>query len=326
MSDSPVGSRFGSTPRRAWLVRLPQLLLALIALALMARTPGFFSLRNVGSILNLASLVGVLAVGQAFALIAGGFDLSQGAALGLAAASAATALDWTSLGPVPAAAIALGVGGFIGLLNGALVAYVRTNPFVTTLSATLIVRGLTFLVLGGRQVTNVTAFEPLAAPWKVAGLSLTGLGLTFLLVALFGWLILRQTVFGQHLYATGGNAEAARLAGVRTERVKLAAFALSGSSAGLAAILWLAFVNVAKADTGQGYELNAIAACVVGGVSLQGGQGGVPGAALGCLLLQALGNLINLSGFPDEYSTLVTGLVILTFAAADALARRGERR
>ena len=139
-------------------------------------------------------------------------------------------------------------------------------------------------------------------------------------------MILRRTVFGQHLYATGGNAEAARLAGIRTTRVRIASFAISGMSAGLAAILLLSWVRLAKPDTGTGYELDAIAACVVGGVSLQGGAGSVLGAALGALLLQSLGTLITMSRFPDEYRNLVTGAVILTFATADAMARRWDRR
>lgn len=318
-SDAPA------FPWRAWMGRVPRVALAVLALILMAQTERFFSLRNLSNILNLASLVGVLALGQAFVLIGGGFDLSQGAVLGLSAACAATWLDGGAVGPVVAGLGALAIGAGVGAANGAMVAYVRTNPFVTTLSATLIVRGLTFLRLGGRQVGNVGGFAALAADLSPGGLRVSVLGLIFLGAIVLAWVVLRRTVFGQHVYAVGGNAEAARLAGVRTTRVTLSAFALSGLAAGVAALMWLAFVRVAKADSGQGYELNAIAACVVGGVSLQGGRGSILGAAAGCLLLQALSNLITLGGYSDEYSTLVTGAVILTFAAADAFARRGER-
>ncbi len=308
------------------LVRVPQVALAVVALLLMVRTQQFFSLRNLASILNLASLVGVLAVGQTFVLLGGGFDLSQGAILGLSAAMAASWLDSGRFGPVGSGAASVGIGLLLGIINGYFVSYIRTNPFVTTLSTTLVFRGLTFLRLGGEQIGNVSAFDLLSQGWTIGRASVTGLGLIFLGAVALAWVLLRQTVFGQHVYAVGGNAEAARLAGVRTTRIRLATFALSGAAAGLAAVMWLSFVNVAKADSGQGYELNSIAACVVGGVSLQGGAGSVLGAAAGCLLLQSLSNLINLSGFPDEYSTLVTGAVILTFAAADALVRRGERR
>lgn len=306
--------------RNRILIRVPQLVLAAIAIALMVRTEGFFTPRNLGSIVNLAAIVGLLAVGQTFALIGGGFDLSQGATLGLSAAVSALLLA-RGHGPMTAAAAALLAGATLGAINGIFVALVRANAFVTTLSTMLVYRGAAFLLLEGKQVGNLTAFEPLSREWA----QISGLGLIFLVAVALAWVVLRQTIFGQYVYAVGGNAEAARLAGVRTERVRLATFVLSGLSAGLAAVLMIAFVGVAKADTGQGKELDSIAACVVGGVSLQGGSGGVLGAAAGCLLLQALSHLINLSGFPSEYSTLVTGAVILTFASADALARRGDR-
>ncbi|HEU5115888.1 MAG TPA: ABC transporter permease, partial [Isosphaeraceae bacterium] len=224
------------------LVRIPQLVLAVLALWWMWNTERFFSLRNLGQIVNLASLVGVLAVGQAFVLIGGGFDLSQGAVLGLSAACAAAWVQDDSLGPFGGAVVALSVGLLIGLVNGFFVAYVRTNAFVTTLSMTLVVRGLTFLRLGGRMIGPVETFEPLARRVSVGRLPVSGLSVTFLVAVVVAWALLRKTVFGQHLYATGGNAQAARLAGVRTGRLRMASFALSGAAAGLAAILWLAFL------------------------------------------------------------------------------------
>lgn len=302
------------------LIRLPQLALAVAAIALMARTEGFFEARNLGSILGLASLVGVLAVGQAFTLIGGGFDLSQGAIVALAAAVSATLVE-RGFGPSIAGASAIATGAALGAINGLFVAAVRTNPFVTTLSTMLIYRGAAFVVLAGEQISDVRAFEALGREWSVLGVPVSGLGLIFVGLVALAWVALRQTVFGQYVYAVGGNAEASRLAGVRVGRVRWATFAISGAASGLAALMLLAFVRVAKADSGSGYELQSIAACVVGGVSLQGGAGSVLGAAAGCLLLQALANLINLSNFPDEYSTLITGLVILGFASLDRLAR-----
>ncbi len=321
----------GSTPEpskripwRTLFVRLPQLALAVLALVLMLRTERFFTPATLGSILTLASIVGVLAAGQTFALIGGGFDLSQGAALALTAACTAT-LAKQGVHPVLCACAALAVGLLLGAINGGFVAIVRTNPFVTTLSTLLVYRGAAFLLLAGRPITGIRSFEPLNEGITIAGTFLPYRGFVFLATAAIAWIILRQTVFGQYVYATGGNAEAARLAGVRTTRVKILSFALSGLAAGLASILLLSWIRLAKPDTGEGYELDSIAACVVGGVSLQGGSGSVLGAAAGCLLLQSLATLITMSGFPDEYRKLVTGAVILVFAAADALARRSER-
>ena len=324
--SSPEAS---TTPMRrifwqAWLARVPLVVLGFLALWLM-RTEGFVTQRNLTSILMLASLVGVLALGQSFVLIGGGFDLSQGAMLGLVAAVTAW-LAHAGAGPVLAALAALALGMLLGTVNGLFVAGVGANAFVTTLSTQLIYRGATFALLGGRTISGVTQFSFFDRDVFVAGVDLSARGLVFLGTAALAWIVLRQTVFGQYVYAVGGNAEAARLAGVRTGRIRVATFALAGLAAGVAAILWLSWFRLAKPDTGAGYELSSIAACVVGGVSLQGGRGSVLGAAAGCLLLQALESLITISGFPDEYRKLVTGAVILTFAAADALGRRSERR
>jgi ribose transport system permease protein len=325
---------------RALLTRLPQLLLLVVALVMMARTERFFTAGTLASILTQASIVGILAIGQAVVLVGGGFDLSQGAILALTAAvvallwewagggkaidAANLAASWTGAGLLCVAA-ALAVGTVLGAINGLFVAVVRTNPFVTTLSSLLIYRGAAFVALGGRPISNIRAFQPIDSGFELGGTYLPYRGLIFVAATILGWVVLRRTVFGQHIYALGGNDEAARLAGVRTVRLRAATFALSGLATGLATILFLSWLRVAKPDSGTGYELDSIAACVVGGVSLQGGRGSVLGAAAGCLLLQALRTQITMSGFPEEYRTLATGLVILTFAAADALARRGER-
>lgn len=313
-------------PRSARLVinRLPQLVLVVAALSLMLRTERFFTPATLTSILTQASIVGVLALGQAFVLIGGGFDLSQGAIMALVAAASGL-LTQRGVSPVVVAAAALALGSLLGSINGVMVAAVRTNPFVTTLSTLLIYRGAAFIALSGQPIANIRVFQAIDSGFTLGATFVPFRGVLFLALTAVSWLVLRQTVFGQHLYALGGNAEAARLAGIRTVRLRVATFLLSGLAAGMATIIFLSWLRVAKPDTATGYELDSIAACVVGGVSLQGGRGSVLGAAAGCLLLQALRTQITMSGFPEEYRTLVTGVVILVFAAADALARRGER-
>jgi ribose transport system permease protein len=313
-------------PRNGWLAlrRLPQVLLVLVALILMVRTERFFTPGTLTSILTQASIVGVLALGQTFVLIGGGFDLSQGAMLALTAAATAH-LAQQNVSMATAVLAAMGLGSLLGAVNGVFVAGVRTNPFVTTLSTLLIYRGAAFIALGGQPISNVRVFQAVDSGIQLGSTFVPYRGLLFLGLTVLCWLVLRQTVFGQHIYALGGNAEAARLAGIRTVRLRVATFVLSGLAAGISTILFLSWLRVSKPDTATGYELDSIAACVVGGVSLQGGRGSVLGAAAGCLLLQALRTQITMSGFPEEYRTLVTGVVILVFAAADALARRGER-
>lgn len=321
-----MADRAGGSPSwRRWAARLPQAALFLAAVVLMVSTDRFFTANTLGGILTKSSIIGVLALGQAFVLIGGGFDLSQGAILALVAAATAW-IATAGVDPTICAMAALGLGLLLGAVNGVFVAAVRTNPFVTTLSTLLVFRGATFVLLSGRPISGVTAFNFLNDGPTLGQALIPWRGFLFLGMAVLAWFVLRQTVFGQHTYAVGGNAEASRLAGVRTIRVKVASFALSGLAAGLAAVMLLSWVRLAKPDTGTGYELDSIAACVVGGVSLQGGAGSVLGAAAGCLLLQTLGTVITMRGWPDEYRTLITGAVILVFAAADALARRGERR
>jgi len=313
------------SPRlRSQLGRIPQILLIVVALVLMVQTERFFTPGTLASILTQASIVGVLAIGQTFVLLGGGFDLSQGAMLALTAAAVAHLNQWEA-GTAACLATAAGVGLLLGAINGFFVAVVRANPFVTTLSTLLIYRGAAFIALEGRPFSNIRVFQVLDSGLQIGSTHLPYRGLIFLAVTFAAWIVLRLTVFGQHVYALGGNADAARLAGVRTTRLRIATFAISGLTAGVAAVLFLSWLRVAKPDTATGYELDSIAACVVGGVSLQGGRGGALGAAAGCLLLQALRTQITMSGFPEEYRTFVTGLVILVFAAADALARRNER-
>jgi len=321
MTDGNAKSKIQN---RIWLNRLPQLALVIAALILMLRTERFLTPGTLTSILTQASIVGVLALGQAFVLLGGGFDLSQGAMLALTAAATAH-LAQRGVSPVVAWAAALAIGALLGSINGVMVAVVRTNPFVTTLSTLLIFRGAAFIILGGQPLANIRVFQAIDSGFTLGSTFLPFRGVLFLALTVLSWLILRQTIFGQHIYALGGNAEAARLSGVRTVRLRVETFILSGLAAGVATILFLSWLRVAKPDTATGYELDSIAACVVGGVSLQGGRGSVLGAAAGCLLLQALRTQITMSGFPEEYRTLVTGVVILIFAAADALARRHER-
>lgn len=316
-------NRSGQPLAQTLLISSPRVLLAILALVLMATTPGFFTAGTLSTVLALASIVGVLAVGQAFVLVGGGFDLSQGAMVALVAAVAAWLAGPQELNAWLVVPVALALGAMLGSINGAFVAYAGVNPFVATLSTLLAFRGAAFVWLEGLPISQVTAFNGLSRGVElVGGAVVPARGIVFLALAVVAAFVLGKTVFGRHVYALGGNATAARLSGLSTRWLKVATFALSGAAAGLAAVLLLSWVRVAKPDTGTGMELDSIAACVVGGISLQGGKGSVLGAAAGCLLLQALGTWITIRGFQDEYRNLLTGAVILTFAVVDAMARR----
>jgi ribose/xylose/arabinose/galactoside ABC-type transport system permease subunit len=305
--------------------RWPQILMVAIALWLTSTTPNFYSPTNLSSILTRTAIVGVLAIGQCSVLLAGGFDLSQGATLGLACAVSGTAMS-RGYHPAGCAMLAIATGLTAGWANGFFVAKVGTNPFVTTLSSQMIIRGLTFWVLAGGLLNRLTGFQAIEKQVDFGSIAISGRALIFIITTLIAWLLLRQTIWGQHLRATGGNTEAARLAGVRTDRMKILSFTLSGFCAGLGSIMQLAFVRVCKADTGANMELESIASCVIGGVSLSGGEGSILGAAWGCFLLKTIETIITIRGTNDNYRLLITGALILTFAATDAWSRRGRRK
>lgn len=307
--------------RRRW----PQILMVGIAFWLTSTTHNFYSASNLSAILTRTSIVGVLAVGQCCVLLAGGFDLSQGATLGLACAVSGTAMT-RGYHPAVCALMAILTGVAAGWANGFFVSKIGTNPFVTTLSSQMIIRGLTFWVLGGGLLNRLTGFQVIEKQIPVGQFPVSGRALMFMLTAVFAWVFIRQTIWGQHLRATGGNSEAARLAGVRTDRMKILSFVLSGLCASLGAIMQLAFVRVCKADTGSNMELESIASCVIGGVSLSGGEGSIAGAAWGCFLLKTIETIITIRGTNDNYRLLITGALILTFAATDAWSRRGRRK
>jgi len=198
--------------------RWPQILLSVAALWLTFTTERFWTGGNLSSILTRASILGVLTLGHCCVILAGGFDLSQGATLGLACAVAGTAMG-KGYDTSGCFAAALCTGAIVGLLNGFCVARVGTNPFVTTLSALMVVRGVTFLVLGGMTLNRLTMFAALDRPMSIGSLEIFGRGAVFLATTFGAWVFLRQSIWGQHLRATGGNTEAARPAGVGlTER------------------------------------------------------------------------------------------------------------
>ena len=285
--------------------RLPQVLLVIAAFVLMLRTERFFTPATLTSILTQASIVGVLALGQAFVLVGGGFDLSQGAMMALTAAVTAH-LAQHGVSPVVVAASALAIGALLGSINGVMVAAVRTNPFVTTLSTLLIFRGAAFITLSGQPIANIRAFQAIDSGFTLGSTLVPARGVLFLALTLVSWLVLRQTVFGQHIYALGerrgrppGRHPNGPAAGgdVPAQR--------AGRGHGHDPLSFLAPRGQARHSDGLRAGLHRRLRRRRGLAPGRAGQRA--GAAAGCLLLQALRTQITMSGFPEEYRTLVTG-------------------
>ncbi|HZP81469.1 MAG TPA: ABC transporter permease, partial [Chthonomonadaceae bacterium] len=293
------------TPRE-----LPILLLVLlVCLGMAAWVPAFRTPGNLTVVGQNAAFIGVMACGEGVVLLSGGLDLSVGSTLALSSCATAAALAAGWAWPL-AALIGLLAGALAGAVNGALITYRRLPPILTTLATLLLFRHGTSLLTHARNYGPFPdAFNRLGSGWTPALLFVAVTAL-FVLAAL-------RTRFGRWILALGGSEQAARLSGVPVDRVKRAAYLLSGLCAGLAGLITMAFNNNAQSTAGQGYELDVIAACVVGGVRITGGDGSILGAALGALLIALLRDALILTSRPVEQYGLFTGAVILAAAVLE---------
>ncbi|MBW4539424.1 MAG: ribose ABC transporter permease [Myxacorys chilensis ATA2-1-KO14] len=297
-------------------------ILILICILFSVLTPNFPTAGNVVNILRQASINIVLATGMTFVILTGGIDLSVGSILGVSAVvgvltSLVPGLGWAAV------LAALLTGLLLGLLNGVLIAFVDLPPFIVTLGALTALRGVAYLVANGTTVLN----RDLNFAW--IGNSYLGpfpwLVVIALLTVLASWFILRRTVLGVQIYAVGGNQRAARLTGIKVNRVLLFVYGVSGLLAGLAGVMSSSRLYSATGQLGNGYELDAIAAVILGGTSFTGGIGTIPGTLLGALIIAVLNNGLTLLNMSYFWQLVVKGLVIIIAVTIDRLRRRSSR-
>jgi ribose/xylose/arabinose/galactoside ABC-type transport system permease subunit len=296
-------------------------LIALVLLVIIASilSPRFLSTVNLMNVLRQTSIIGVLGIGMTFVILTAGIDLSVGATLALSAVLLAGTLEstgniWLSM------AIGIAAGMAVGLANGIGVTFGRVQPFVMTLGMLGIARSLAVLYTHGEPIPVVDMrFLKLGIGylWKVPIPSVI-----FLVLLVIAALMLHYTPFGRYVYAIGSNEEAARLSGVDVRKYKIVVYVISGATAAIGAILYCAQFAAAPAIAGEGYELDAIAAVVVGGTSLFGGQGGVIGTFLGALIIGILSNVLNLTGVSPFAQPLAKGALIIL---AVWIVGRGQR-
>ena len=286
--------------------------------ALSLASDKFLTPRNLLNVLDQSAPVGIIACGVTLGIIAGVFDLSVGAIFAVAAVVACQ----VALVGNPWLGIAVGMlsGGVLGLLNAFLVNRVRINSFIATLASSIVFRGIAILVTGGMIVTVTDErFSVLGTRTLLGAKYSVWVYAAVILVTSF---LLTRTTYGRYLYAVGGNPEAARLSGVRVEWVRGTAFVITGLCAGIAGVLAASRTSSAQPDLGVGLELSAIAASVVGGTSVMGGEGSVWRAVVGVLILAMIGNGFNLLGIDTIYQQIVQGLLIMFAVGADQLLRR----
>ncbi|NRQ40240.1 ABC transporter permease [Nonomuraea sp. NN258] len=282
----------------------------LVVVGLVTRPENFPTASNLVSMLSLAATIGVITVGATFVIIGGGIDLSVGAIMALASVWATT-LATQSYGPVIMALCAILVGTGAGLVNGLLIAYGRLVPFIATLAMLVAARGLAQRMSDRKTQliqSDNTALVSLSTE-RVLGIPL--LVYIFALVVALGWVLLNRTTFGRRTYAVGGNPEAARLAGIDVRRHTMLLYALSGLCCGIAAILIMARTTTGSSTHGDLYELDAIAAVIIGGTLLTGGRGTIIGSILGLLIFTLITNLFILNGLNTSDQLIAKGLIIV---------------
>ncbi|MDP1631689.1 MAG: L-arabinose ABC transporter permease AraH [Caulobacter sp.] len=300
----------------------PILLLAVLFTVLAVLVPDFMGVRNLKGLVLSVSLVGAIAATMMLVLALREVDLSVGSIVALAGVLCAEVI--TTSGSVVLGVLAgLAAGTMVGVFNGVVVARLKVNSLIVTLATMEIVRGLAFLASGGEAVSiSQERFYALGSG------SLFGIGfpvwITVLCFVGFG-LVLNVTVFGKNVLAIGGNPEAARLAGVPVDRVRIIVFALQGLVAGLAGIVLAARITSGQPNTSQGLELAVISACVLGGVSLSGGVASIFGVIVGVLIMGAAQNALNLLDVPTFYQYVVRGGILLLAVIFDRLRQQARR-
>lgn len=301
------------------------ILAVLIALIIFmaAAAPNFASADNLLNIARAISINAIIAAGMTFVILTSGIDLSVGS---IVAVAGVTAVLSTLSGIPSVLAVLIGVvaGALAGFVNGALAAYLSLAPFIVTLGLMTFLRGLAYTMTEGQPIVD-------------SGLSFRDLGNGYILgiptpvivmgiVYLVSWFVLERTKFGRHVYAVGGNPEAARLAGIRVKRVLTSVYVIAGACAGIAGVIFAARVVSAQPTAGNGYELDAIAAVVLGGTSLAGGRGRILGTLIGSVILGVLSTGLILMNVQFFTQLLIKGIVIILAVAIDSLKNRSTAK
>lgn len=294
----------------------------------------FLGASNITAILFAACVNGILAVGITFALITGGNDLSIGTTMPVVAVMSAICItDWGL--PIPVGIIiALVVACIIGFVNGLMIAKLKLQAFIVTLATMMVTKGLALVLSGAKplyykndpmfaQISKGSLFSLIPGINKVPILgTLPNAVLVFALCAIVAHIILTKTIIGRYDYAIGSNEEATRLSGVNVDKWKIIIHMITSFFAGIAGIVMAARLDSAQPATGAGYEMYAIAAAVIGGVSLSGGEGGIPGTVIGAILIATLQNGLRVMSVPQEWQTVITGIIVIFAVWWDTFRRK----
>ncbi len=321
-----------TTTRSFWRSEALQRILAFAALVVLLiffslASPNFLQARNIEGIFLSTAVNGILAVGVTFVIITGGIDLSIGTVMTFSAVITAKLVTEAGM-PIPIGIIG-GVltGGLAGLINGTVISRMRVPPFVATLGMLYIAKGLSLILseLAPIYFERGSGFTDLATGVIISipgVIDIPNAVLIMFGMALIGSFVLFRTVLGRYTFALGSNEEAARISGVNTARWKIIVYTLTGLFSGMAGVMIAARLNSAQPSLGQGYELDAIAAVVIGGTSLSGGEGSIVGTVIGAFVISVLTNGLRILSVPQEWQMVLTGAIIIVAVFLDMIRRR----
>lgn len=293
--------------------------LILLCLIITFVTPSFLTVANITNVFTQVSVNAIIAVGMTFVILTGGIDLSVGSTLAISGAISASVIK--STGNIFLAIIAASIVGIlVGFVNGFLISKGKLQAFIATLATMTIFRGLTLVFTNGTPISKL--------PESFLSIGNAKLGfipipvLITIVVAVISIYVLSQTRFGRYLYALGGNEESAKLSGINTDRIKMLTYVVSGFVSAIAGVIITSRIGSASPNAGTGFELDAIAAVVIGGTSLSGGEGKISGTIIGALIIGILNNGLNLMNVSPFYQSIVKGLVILIAVLLDKKSRK----
>ena len=299
----------------------PLISLVLLCLVMSVMTPSFLSVRNLLNVLDQITVLGIMALGMTAVIVIGGIDLSVGSVLALGMMVMGWLANNAGVSFVAAILISIVVCAVCGLVSGLLVVAMRLPAFIATLAMMSVARGLANIITDGEQIVGYPDwFTSLSIVRHFGFLSAT-VG-AFVVLVIVGFVVFKYRSIGRSLYAIGGSAEVARLAGIKVRTITVGVYALCGALAGLAAVVLASRLDSSQPSAGTGYELDTIAAVVIGGASLAGGVGSIAGTVMGVLTIGVLRNGLNLIGVSPFVQQIVIGVVIVLAVGADTLRRR----
>jgi len=304
----------------------PWIALAVTCLFFTLQTERFLSGTNLSLVLQQVMVVGVLAIGQSLIILTAGIDLSCGMVMALSGVVMTKfAVDF-GMNPYLATACGLGVAVGFGMINGLLVTRVKLPPFIVTLGTLNIAFAITQIYSSSQTITDLPeAMTTLGNTFNIGSTEVSFGTVAMLILYGLAWFVLRDTAPGRHLYAVGNNPEAARLTGIRVDKVLVMVYSLAGLFYGIAAMLSVARTGVGDPNAGQTENLDAITAVVLGGTSLFGGRGIILGSLVGAVIVGVFRNGLTLMGVASVYQTLITGILVILAVAADQMSRKGAR-